>query len=116
LGCEKELVMSETLKVTSFDHTTTTKVAVLGNYRQMRGKSSVRAGNFFCRRLFASSSPFRDVSIHRLTGRFTSIKIPCSTKEEEDGAFAMTAAMHAVAAKALGVILGAPEKAIYMRG
>ena len=92
--CEKELVMSETLKVTSFDHTSTTKVAVLGNYRQMRGKSSVRTGIFFAGGFFASSSPVRDLSIHRLTGRFTSIKIPCSTnEEEEDGAFAMTAAM-----------------------
>jgi hypothetical protein len=50
-------VISETLKVTSFDHTGTTKVAVLGNYRQMGGKSSVQAAFFFAGIFFAFSSP-----------------------------------------------------------
>jgi hypothetical protein len=52
--------MSGTLKVTSFDHTSTTKVAVLGNYRQMGGKSSARSGIFFAGGFFAFSSPVRD--------------------------------------------------------
>jgi hypothetical protein len=67
-------VISETLKVTSFDHTGTTKVAVLGNYRQMGGKSSVQAAFFFGRHIFCfffpclrriDSSPYRSVHPHQ---------------------------------------------------
>ena len=81
--------------MTSFDHTSTTKVAVLGNYRQMGGKSSVRAGIFFAGDFLPSLLPFE-------TYRFIAFLVgspaagPCSTKEEEEEenwTFAMSAAM-----------------------